>query len=190
MAYSIGDNGRYSIPLVDFGTRLRDNFGLDIGEHSEFGGNSGGHAPNSYHNYDEAIDIRDWREDDIDGVSWQDRTSRLKSLLGGSGAEVLGPGDEGHTTHVHLAATGGNLSFTPEQFQYFYGGNAGGKSSTFAPLAMASDTPQAEAKAKAVAYKDMSASQMNAAYDQLRAGDDQAKAASEGMKMHKAFFNK
>ena len=45
-----------------------------------------------------------------------------------------------------------------------------------------------EAKAKAKAYKDMSASEMNAAYDAMRS--DPAKAESEGMKMHKAFFNK
>ena len=57
MAYTPNDKGMYQVPLVAFGKRLRDNFGLDIGEHSAFGGNSGGHAPNSFHNYDEAIDI-------------------------------------------------------------------------------------------------------------------------------------
>ena len=42
------------------------------------------------------------------------------------------------------------------------------------------------AKTKAKAYKDMSKSEMNAAYDAMRS--DPAKAKEEGMKMHKAFF--
>lgn len=46
------------------------------------------------------------------------------------------------------------------------------------------------AKVKAQAYKDMSASQINAEYDKLRAMNDVETAESEGMKMHKAFFNK
>jgi hypothetical protein len=44
------------------------------------------------------------------------------------------------------------------------------------------------AKTKAKAYKDMSKSEMNAAYDAMRS--DPAKAELEGMKMHRAFFNK
>ena len=43
------------------------------------------------------------------------------------------------------------------------------------------------AKTKAKAYKDMSRAEMNTAYDAIR---DQPNAAEEGMKMHKAFFNK
>ena len=190
MSYTAGDDGRYSIPLVDFGNRLQDNFGLSIGEHSAFGGNTGGHAPNSYHDYDEAIDIKDWRDDDIDGISWKDRTINLRKLLAGAGPEILGPdNDSNHGTHLHLAATGGNLSLSQGQYDYFFGGNSGGKSSTFSSV----DLPTGDrsgAKEKAVAYKDMSASQMNAAYDKLRAGDDQNKAAVEGLKMHKAHFNK
>ena len=51
-------------------------------------------------------------------------------------------------------------------------------------------TPQrVEAKEKAQAYADMSKMEMNAAYDALRQSDP-AKAAVEGLKMHKAFFNK
>ena len=45
-----------------------------------------------------------------------------------------------------------------------------------------------KAKEKAQAYKDMSKSEMNAAYDAMRS--DPVKAKEEGMKMHKAFFNK
>ena len=48
------------------------------------------------------------------------------------------------------------------------------------------DRPAAKAKAKA--YSDMSKSEMNAAYDAMRS--DPAKAKTEGMKMHKAFFGK
>ena len=52
-----------------------------------------------------------------------------------------------------------------------------------------STTPtRTKAKEKAKAYKDMSKSEMNAAYDAMRS--DPAKAEAEGMKMHKAFFNK
>ena len=46
-----------------------------------------------------------------------------------------------------------------------------------------------EAVERAKAYKDMSKSEMNAAYDEMRKSDP-AKAATEGMKMHKAFFKK
>ena len=197
MSYTAGDDGRYSIPLVDFGTRLRDNFGLNIGEHSAFGGNTGGHSANSYHNYDEAIDITDHRSDNLGGVHWTNRTANLRKLLAGAGPEVLGPdNDAGHKEHVHLAATGGNLSLSQQQYDYFFGGNSGGKEATFASVSLPSATqPPVEgnrpaAKEKAVAYKDMSSSQMNAAYDKLRAGDDQNKAAIEGMKMHKAHFRK
>ena len=50
------------------------------------------------------------------------------------------------------------------------------------------DESRGNAKAKAKAYKDMSKSEMNAAYDAMRG--DTAKAETEGMKMHKAFFGK
>ena len=51
------------------------------------------------------------------------------------------------------------------------------------------DGPQVQAKERAVAYSEMSKATMDAEYDKLRASDS-AKAADEGMKMHKAFFNK
>ena len=50
------------------------------------------------------------------------------------------------------------------------------------------ETPQVKAKEKAKAYKDMSKAELNAAYDAMRS--DPNKAAVEGLKMHKAFFNK
>ena len=46
-----------------------------------------------------------------------------------------------------------------------------------------------EAVERAKAYKDMSKAEMNAAYDEMRKSDP-AKARTEGMKMHKAFFKK
>ena len=198
MSYTAGDDGRYSIPLVDFGHRLQDNFGLRVKEHEAFGGvTEGVHSDNSYHKYGEALDITDWRDDDIDGVSWKDRTINLRKLLAGAGPEVLGPdNDPKHKEHVHLAATGGNLSLSQQQYDYFYGGNSGGKGATFASVSLpTAQQPTVEgnrpaAKEKAVAYKDMTSSQMNTAYDKLRAGDDQNKAAIEGMKMHKAHFRK
>jgi hypothetical protein len=52
-------------------------------------------------------------------------------------------------------------------------------------------TPErAEAKTKAQNYKDMSASQLNAEYDRLRAGKDVNAAQAAGLAMHKAYFNK
>ena len=129
--YTAGKDGRYSIPLVDFGNRLQNNFGLTVVEHPEFGGVSNVHAPNSYHKYGEAIDIQDWRADEIDGVDWRTRTGNLRNMLRGAGPEVLGPGDKGHPSHVHLAATGGNLSLDENQYNYFFGGNSGGKNALF-----------------------------------------------------------
>lgn len=133
MAYTLQQDGFYHIPIVDFGTRLRDHFGLDVGEHSAFG-SVGKHAPNSYHYYGEAIDVRDWRPDVIDGVDWRTRTGNLQSLLKGVGPEVIGPnsGDPGHSTHLHLAAKGGVFKLTPQQYATFYGGGIGGKNATFA----------------------------------------------------------
>jgi len=48
---------------------------------------------------------------------------------------------------------------------------------------------RAEAKEKAQEYSKMSKAHINAAYEKLRS-EDPAKAAAEGMKMHKAFFGK
>jgi len=52
-------------------------------------------------------------------------------------------------------------------------------------------TPErADAKTKDKAYKDMTASEMNAKYDELRAGKDVNAAEAAGLAMHKAHFNK
>ena len=61
---------------------------------------------------------------------------------------------------------------------------------TFEGRDIATNKPAyAEAKNKAQTYAQMSKTQMNAEYDRLRASDP-AKAASVGMQMHKAYFNK
>ena len=52
-------------------------------------------------------------------------------------------------------------------------------------------TPErVEAKTKAKAYKDMSAAELNAKYDELRAGKDVNAAEAAGLAMHKTYFNK
>ena len=52
-----------------------------------------------------------------------------------------------------------------------------------------SDGTKIEAKTRAQEYSKMSKAEMNSAYDDLRKSDP-AKAATEGIKMHRAFFKK
>ena len=106
---------------------LRDNFGLTIREHEHFDPVDPVHSPNSYHYHGEAIDVQDWRDDVIDGVGWKDRTSNLRNLLQGAGPEVLGPGDSGHDSHLHLAAKDGVFTLNQQQYDTLFGGNAGGR---------------------------------------------------------------
>ena len=197
MGYTLQDDGRYHIPIVDLGNRLQNNFGLRVREHSAFGGNSGGHAPNSHHNYDEALDITDWRADVIDGVSWQQRTKNLTNLLKGSGHEILGPGTPGHDTHLHIGNHGGVFKLDQQQYDYLFGGNSGGKNSTFEftrDIDPSAPSPVADQTVAPVStptnYADMSASQMNAEYDKLRMAGDIFKAQEAGMAMHQAHFGK
>lgn len=99
--------------IADIGRYLK-NFGLDIGEHPEFGGVGGGHSPTGYHPVGQAIDVRDWRADIAPAYeggkpkSWKERTGELRWRAKQLGLfnEVLGPGDPGHDTHVHLALAG------------------------------------------------------------------------------------
>ena len=200
MSYTRSEDGFYHVPIIDLGKRLRDNFGLTIKEHAAFGGvDPGAHAPGGHH-YTEhgALDVQDWRDDVIDGVSWQNRTKNLYKLLQGSGAEILGPGDRGHDTHVHLAGHDGIFKLNQQQYDTLFGGNAGGLKATFASFTPPS-TPQTpeegpkpervEAVTRAKEYSKMSKAEMNSAYDDLRKSDP-AKAAIEGKKMHRAFFGK
>ena len=188
MAYQLVD-GKYQVPIVDFGRQLQSR-GWNVAEHSAFGGVSPVHAPNSYHKYDEAIDIT-WKNNEFGDfdpsgkMGWNDWTNQLGNRLTGAGPEVLyRDTDPNHPTHVHLAAQGGMLNLSPEQMTDFGLMNDG----AVAPATGAGNSGRVEAKEKAQSYSDMSKSQMNAAYDAMRS--DTAKAESEGMKMHKAFFNK
>lgn len=132
-SYTPDKDGFYNINIVDLGKRLRDNFGLTIVEHSAFGGNTGGHAPNSHHKFNEAIDIQDWRDDDIDGINWRTRTANLMDLLQGSAHETIGPNQDPnkHGSHGHVGAYGGNVRLNQNQFDILFGGNSGGLRATF-----------------------------------------------------------
>ena len=204
MTYERQSDGFYHVPIVDLGHRLQDNFGLTIREHSHFDEVDPVHSPNSYHYYDEAIDVQDWRggpgegAEGFDGVGYVQRTKNLRDLMRGSGAEVIGPGDmAGHETHLHLAAKNGIFKLNDNQYNHLFGGQAGGRNATFASLssftppetAQAPSDSQVQAKARAQEYSKMSKADMNSAYDALRQSDP-AKAAIEGKKMHRAFFNK
>ena len=142
MSYTIQPDGKYHIPIVALGERLRDNFGLRVREHEAFGGVSPVHAQNSYHDYGEAIDVTDWRDDNLGGVDWKTRTGNLENLLKGSGAEIFGPnsGVAGHDTHLHLAAKGGIFKLNQQQYDTLFGGNAGGKNATFGGFTAGSGT--------------------------------------------------
>ena len=210
MAYTAGEDGIYRIPLIDFGERLRDNFGLTIREHEHFDPVDDVHSPNSHHYHGNAIDIQDWRDDVIDGVSWQDRTRNLEGALAGAGVEVFGPnsGVEGHDTHLHLAGHDGFIHLNADQYDYFFGGNSGGRAATFQLSPGTPVTPpasggsngsadtdddgdtddwRATAKERAQKYRSMSKDELNAEYDSVR---DTADGADLGMEMHKAYFRK
>lgn len=181
MSYQLQSDGTYHIPVVDLGNRLQDNFGLRVREHSAFGGVSPVHAPNSYHKYDEAIDVTDWRDDSIEGVDWKTRTGNLQNLLKGSGAEVIGPnsGDSGHDTHLHLAAKDGIFKLNQQQYDTLFGGNAGGNRATFAGFTPANtgevettdasgqkiSTPQQEAVERVQQYKANTATDVVKGFD-------------------------
>ena len=61
-------------------------------------------------------------------------------------------------------------------------------SSSVAPSVVDTDGERGKAKEKAQSYQNMSKASMDSAYDAMRS--DTAKAETEGMKMHEAYFNK
>jgi hypothetical protein len=110
--------------IVDVGKYLQ-RFGLNVGENPAFGGVSSGHSLTGYHPSGEAIDIRDWRPDVAPAyeggkpIPWKQRTGELSwraKQLNKLGIfnEVLGPGDQGHDTHVHLALQGQQAITDPQ----------------------------------------------------------------------------
>lgn len=102
--------------IADWGQGL-ERYGLRMGQHSRWGP-VGKHAEGSFHYTDEAIDVTDHRADhgpEYEGgqsYSWQERTRRLKDRARQLGlfTEVLGPGDAGHDSHLHLAKAKGDAS--------------------------------------------------------------------------------
>ena len=189
MGYQLVD-GKYSIPIADFGNHMITR-GWDIIGHPDVGdGYIGGHSDTSHHYSRNAIDLR-WKNNQYgdfgpDGkTSWLDHTKNTGSMLTGSGVELFYPGNDpvgGHDSHIHLAGHGGFIKLTPAQYQHF-GFKASDTSPTEAP------TPQrVEAAERVKEYSKMSKAELDSAYDALRS--DPAKARVEGMKMHKAYFNK
>ena len=112
--------------IVDIGRGL-ERYGLRVREHSEFGGvTPGAHSSRGYHPHDEAIDVTDWRQDngpEYEGgpsLSWTERTRNLRDRarqLGGFN-EVLGPGDKGHDTHLHLALRGRREDWDDQKLEW------------------------------------------------------------------------
>ena len=106
------------ISVVDLAKAFQ-GYGLKAGENPEVGsGKVGKHAPGSYHYSGEAIDVTDWRSGD-----WKKRTgdlrwrgAELKKVVPGL-LEVLGPGDPGHDTHLHVA--GKEINITPQQTEWW-----------------------------------------------------------------------
>jgi hypothetical protein len=114
--------------IVDIGKVLQ-KYGLRVGEHPSFGGVGGGHSPTGYHPKGLAIDVTDWRPDMAPAYeggpkkSWKQRTGELswRAKQLGLFNEVLGPGDKGHDTHVHLALEG-KKPFTEQQLEWLITG--------------------------------------------------------------------
>ena len=119
------------ISVVDLAKALKEH-GLTSGQHPEVGsGKVGKHAPGSYHYSGKAIDVTDWRPDIAPAYQggpakdWKTRTGELswrfkqlaKTVPGLT--EVLGPGDPGHSEHVHIAiADPSKAAFTPAQLEW------------------------------------------------------------------------
>lgn len=112
--------------IVPIGKALQ-GYKLTVSENGAFGGVTPGvHSPSGFHPTDEAIDVTDWRADvgpEYEGgeaLSWQERTKRLMQRARQLGAfdEVLGPGDKGHATHVHLARRKDRAPLAAEQLEW------------------------------------------------------------------------
>jgi hypothetical protein len=110
--------------IVDVGKYLQQH-GLRVRENPAFGGVGGGHSPTGHHPKGLAIDVTDWRPDIAPAyeggkpIPWKQRTGELKWRAKQLGLfnEVLGPGDPGHDTHVHLALEGKKY-LTDEQMEW------------------------------------------------------------------------
>ena len=103
------------------------------------------------------------------------------------GQQIFVEGGEGFFSQNGVGvATLNDAEGNPYEIEFYHTDPAG---STMDPTPNPNGSaPQKKAKEKAQSYSAMSKSEMNAAYDAMRS--DPAKAKTEGMKMHKAFFNK
>ena len=90
------------------------------------------------------------------------------------------------TTLTHLAGFDGgkNLRFNQDQYNYFFGGQAGGKNALF-DVATGSTGGSTSDKQTA-----LTPAQVNAEYDRMRMAGDALGARNFGMKMHKRLFGK
>ncbi len=186
MANYVFKDGRYHVPLVDFGNRMQER-GWNVSEHSKFGGVTPGiHDPKGHHPTDEAIDMH-WDRSNGDfgpdgKTSWQDFQAEVGRALQGAGSQILHRDYDptgGHGTHVHVGVTGGMMKLTPEQYQRFGWTHDG---ETPQPAASADEVIKT-AKERAEAYSEMSKGELDTEYDKQRSGD-------EGQIMHNAYFNK
>lgn len=118
------------VNVVDFG-KAAQQYGWVVGENPAFGtGRVGKHAEGSQHYQGKAVDITAPTNVDTapaypggKPIPWQQRTGELKwrlKQLGGL-TELLGPGDPGHSTHVHAALVG-NANYTPQQLEWAFTG--------------------------------------------------------------------
>ena len=135
--------------IVDVGKFLQ-KYGLKIGEHPAFGKVSNVHTKDSYHYTPggSAIDVTDWRPDMAPAYeggpskSWKQRTGELswRAKKLGAFTEALGPGDPGHSEHVHLALAK-NAPISEQQLEWLATGRyktPEGKLSSSLPTSYAS----------------------------------------------------
>jgi hypothetical protein len=122
------------VTIVDF-AKAAEQYGWKVGENPNVGtGRVGKHAPGSYHYSGKALDITAPTNVDVapafpggKPISWQQRTGeltyRLKQLAKSTPGltEVLGQGDPGHSTHVHVAIDK-LANLTPQQLQWGFTG--------------------------------------------------------------------
>jgi len=109
----------------------------------------------------------------------------------GSGNNIYVQGGTGYFSKNGVGVANiSDAEGNPYELEFFHT-NVGENSKNDSPTPNPTPTPaRAEAKTKAQDYKSMSASQLNAEYDRLRAGKDVNAAKAAGLAMHKAHFNK
>jgi hypothetical protein len=157
--------------------------GWEVGGNPYVGtGHVGVHAPGSYHYSGKAIDITAPTNVDVapaypggKPISWQQRTGELKYRLAKLGqlSELLGPGDPGHSTHVHAALTGAaNLS--PQQLEWAFTGRTKDASGKLTDV-MPGGQPGAQQPSQATSAQDLLSQYVNDLLQQSVAASDPTK---------------